>query len=109
MTTPLAVFPLIKQHLPDICRCLANLPPSEFWIHESKIAEFLKLSQGPEHGPSDVLTCILSCMKKGFGGNERKGTRVATGFNAVDLTNEGNVFGVCYQEWGVRRNSRGAL
>jgi len=65
------------------------------------VAEFLKLPRGPEHGPSDVLTCILGCLKKGFGGNKKQKTQVFTGHAAVDLFAENNSFGIFCQTFGA--------
>ena len=42
-------------------------------------------------------------MKKGFCGNARKGTRVSTGVDAVDLQDQhNNTTRVCYQTWGAK-------
>ena len=68
------------------------------------MAEYLQLPQGPEHGPSDVLSAILFCLRKGFGGSTKDkttglNTKVLTGFVMVDLR-EVNEFGVFYQVFG---------
>ena len=99
-------FPLLVERLPQYCQQLISLPPSEFWIHESKLAELLKLPRGPEHGPNEVLTKILACMKRGFGGNKREKNTVLTGFDAVDLAVSSNKYGIYYQPWGGWKHSK---
>ena len=69
-----------------------------------QLAEYLKLPQGPEHGPSEVLTTVLACMKRGWGGNKREKTVVSTLMDAVDLSDEQNALGICYQEWGMKED-----
>ena len=74
------------------------------------MAQYLNLPQGPEHGPCQALSAILACTKNGFGGNKRKKTQVFTGFDGVDLMNQNNNIGICYQQWGKREAfSRGTL
>ena len=98
----LAAFPLIAEDLPQLCQKLVDFPPCNFWIHETKLAQHLNLPQGPEHGPCQALSAILACMRNGFGGNKRKRTQVFTGFDGVDLMNQNNNLGICYQQWGKR-------
>ena len=52
------------------------------------------------HVMNMIMTVILSIsfMEKIFGGNRRKKNLVATVRDAVDLQNEKNGTGVCYQE-----------
>lgn len=69
-------------------------------IHESKLAEYLKLPRGPKHGPSEVLTAILKAFRDGYAGNQREGVRVMTGFDAVDLSATKNILGITYQQFG---------
>ena len=108
MPRPKSAFPLIGNNLPRYCKQLSEIPPCEFWIHESKVAEYLKLPRGPDHGQSEVLTKILGCLEKGHGGNKKKNTYVATGSDKVDLSAEKNRFGVNYQQKGrVERFARG--
>ena len=79
-------------------------------LHETKLAQYLNLPHGPEHGPYQALTAILACMKNGSGGNKRKKTQVFTGFDRVDLMNQNNNIGICYRKWGKREVfSRGTL
>ena len=50
-----------------------------------------------------MLSCVLSGIKKGFCGSERKGTKVSTGVDAVDLRDQhNNATRVCYQTWGAK-------
>ena len=110
MPNPFSAFPLLGDRLPQYCKALVNLPPCEFWIHETKLAELLKLPQGPEHGPSDVLTTILACMKRGNGGNKRAKTIVSTTYDAVDFADSKNKLGIYVQEWGRQESFiRGTL
>lgn len=110
MANSQAAFPLVGGMLPEYCQRLKDLPPCEFWIHEKKLAELLKLPRGHKHGPSEVLTCVIACLKKGFGGSKKARTMVSTSFDMVDLSVEGNSFGVCYQKWGDHEQfDRGTL
>ena len=88
--SPFATFPSIHRDLPQYCQKLVEFPPCNFWIHETKLSQYLKLPQGPEHGPCQALTAILACMKKGFGGDPKKNTEVYTGLEAVDLLDANN-------------------
>ena len=70
------------------------------------MAEYLQLPQGLEHGPSNVLSAILICLRKGFGGSAEDkitgmNTNVLTGFTMVDLS-KANEFGIFYQVFGRR-------
>jgi len=110
MPSPFATLPLMGDNLSRYCKQLSELPPSAFWIHEKKLCEHLQLPKGPKHGPSEVLTTILACMREGGGGNRRKGSWKSTGFDGVDLSEEGNAFGIYYQECGRKEEfSRGYL
>ena len=79
MPSPFATLPLMGDNLSRYCKQLSELPPSAFWIHEKKLCEHLQLPKGPKHGPSEVLTTILACMREGGGGNRRKGNGSAGG------------------------------
>ena len=39
-------------------------------------------------------------MKKGYGGDKKKGTKFATGLYAVNISEEYNSMGIYYQTWG---------
>ena len=80
-----SAFPLLGDNLPTHCGKLANLPTSDYWVHEKKLAEYLQLPCGPQHGPTEVLTALAGALKVGYGGNRRKGTQVMTGFSPIDI------------------------
>ncbi len=94
-----AAYPLIMDKLAEYSRKLIEFTPCDYWIHESVVANHIGLPRGDEHG-SEALTALLACMKKGYGGNERKNTKRSTGVNAVDLSDENNISRVSYQPWG---------
>ena len=85
-----SVLPLIGGKLSQIYQKLVAIPDYNFWIHEKQITPHLCLSQGPNHGPSDVLSVVIACLKKGYGGNKRKKTFVATGVPVMDLNDASN-------------------
>ena len=67
--------------------------------------EYIQLSQGTEHRPSNLLSTILSCIKKGYGGSAKDkitgwNTKVATGLDTVANFSEDNEIGVLYQVFG---------
>ena len=74
MPRPTSAFPLIKDRLPEYCKKLTSIPPFAFWIHEVVLADYLGLRQGPSHGKSEALTALLECLRKGYGGDQKKGT-----------------------------------
>ena len=76
------------------------------------MAEYLQLPQGPEHGPADVLTSLLSCIKRGFGGTMKDfktglNTKVLTGLDTVADLAEENGIGVEYEKFGKKAEFRG--
>ena len=85
-TNPFAVLPLIGEDLPKYCKRLAAIPPCAFWVYETKIAQYLNLPQGADHGQCDILTTIIACTKKGYGGDKKKVTKVAMGLDAVNIS-----------------------
>ena len=84
------LFPLIGAKLPDFCPMLVNIPDCNFWIHEKQLAAYLCLPQGPKHRPSDAVTVIMACLKRGYGGNKRKNTFIATGVPTMGLSDNSN-------------------
>ena len=82
----MAAFPLLGPKLPEYCHKLMTIPDFEYWIHEKKLAAYLSLPSGHKLGPSDAMTALIACMKKGFGGDNRRGTKVATGYSLTDMS-----------------------
>ena len=85
-----SVFPLIGAKLSEFFQKLVAIPDCNFWIHEKQIAAYLRLPQGPNHGPSDVLSVVITCLKKGYGGNRKTKTLIATRVPSMDLSGESN-------------------
>jgi len=101
-TCPFAAYHLIKDDLKGFSKELMEFPPCQSWIHESVVAIFIGLPIGNEHGQSEALTALLECLKNGWGGDKEKGTQVFTERNPVDLQQDKNGSGVCYQTWGKK-------
>ena len=103
-TKPQAAFvPAIGDRLPEYTERLFAIKECPFWIHESRVSDLLGLPRTSEFGQSEVLTCLLLCIKKGYGGDRRAkpmSTRVATGVTGVDLSSQNNGTRVCYQQFG---------
>ena len=93
-------FNLIGDKLPSIISSLMNLPAQKFWIHETVISRELKLARGPSHGVSDVMTELITCISRGYGGNKKKKTLVMTGINGVDIRNDSNGSRITVQFFG---------
>ena len=53
-------------------------------------------STGVDHGQSDILTTIIACIKKGYRADKKKGTKVVTGLDAVNISEEYNIMGIYY-------------
>jgi hypothetical protein len=51
---------------------LMNLPASPVWINERHIYTAISLPQGQAFGRFHALSCLISVIKKGYGGNKRK-------------------------------------
>ena len=81
----MAAFPLLGSKLPEYCDKLMSVPDFQYWIHEKKLAAYLSLPSGQKHGPADAMTALIACVKKGFGGNDRRNTKVATGHPSIDM------------------------
>lgn len=101
-TNPLAAYYLLEGRLQEFSERLLSIPACPFWVHESVVARLIELPRGTEHGQSEALTALLACLKKGYGGNRKKGTLQATGYNAVDLEVENNEYPICFQKWGEK-------
>eukprot|EP00956_Cyclotella_meneghiniana_P031802 scaffold84988_cov103-Cyclotella_meneghiniana.AAC.1 len=86
--SPSAAYPLIAGDLANYCRMLMEVPDCEYYIHESVIARYLDLPKNAQYGPSESLTALIYCIKKGYGGTQRK--RTPTGCDALDLADENN-------------------
>ena len=67
-TKPQAAFvPAIGDRLPEYTERLFAIKECPFWIHESRVSDLLGLPRTSEFGQSEVLTCLLLCIKKGYG------------------------------------------
>ena len=76
------------------------------------MAEHLQLPHRPEHGRGEVLSAILSSIKKGFGGSKKDkntglNTKVLTGLDTVADLAEENGIGVEYEKFGKKAEFRG--
>ena len=106
--SPSAAYPLIEGGLANYCRMLMGFPDCEYWIHEAVITRYLDLPQNPTFGPSEALTALIYCIKKGYGGTQRK--RTPTECDMRDLADENNGGRVHYQIFGEREEfERGTL
>ena len=103
--TSMAAFPLLGSKLPDYCNKLINVPDFEYWIHEKTSAAYLSLPSGAQHGRADVMTALIACMKKGFGGDKKRKTLVPTGHVSIDMN--GSASRIYYQSHGVREEFGG--
>ena len=88
--------------LEEICRKLRLFPSSVYWIHEKVLCNYLGIPKGRGvHGQADALTCLLACIKQGYGGNQRKQNITNTGLGQeFDLSVQDNGLGICYQACG---------
>ena len=93
-------YPLIKDELGGLCTKLVTILPCRSTIHESVVARFIGLLIGNVHGQSESLTALIACLKKGYGGDIKKGTRMSTRRHPVDLNHRNNYSEVSYQTWG---------
>eukprot|EP00956_Cyclotella_meneghiniana_P021728 scaffold39992_cov37-Cyclotella_meneghiniana.AAC.1 len=106
--SPSAAYPLIAGDLATYCRKLMEVPDCEYYIHESVITRYLDLPKNPQYGPSEALTALIYCIKKGYGGTQRK--RTPTGCAALDLADENNGGRIHYQAFGEKEEfERGTL
>ena len=85
-----SVLSLIGPKLSEYCQKLVAIPDCNFWINEKQIAAYLRLPQGPKHGPSDVLSVVVVRLKKGCGGNNEKSAFFPTGVPVMDLSEDSN-------------------
>eukprot|EP00585_Thalassiosira_rotula_P024904 CAMPEP_0196247260 /NCGR_PEP_ID=MMETSP0913-20130531/37723_1 /TAXON_ID=49265 /ORGANISM="Thalassiosira rotula, Strain GSO102" /LENGTH=219 /DNA_ID=CAMNT_0041532159 /DNA_START=276 /DNA_END=932 /DNA_ORIENTATION=- len=99
-TDPFAGFLLIRSDLNGLCKKLLEFPACNYWVHESVVSRFIGLPTNNQYGQSEALTALIACIKKSYGGNKRKKNQAFTGFNPIELQDENNESGVCFQHWG---------
>ncbi len=64
---------LIEERLPEFCEKLLQFLASIYWVHESVVFNFIGLLKGSGlMGQCDALTSLLSCIKRGMGGEEEQ-------------------------------------
>ena len=102
-----SVLSLIRAKLSDFCQKLVAIPDCNFWIHKNQIVAYLRLPQGRNHRPSNVLSVVIACLKKGYGKNQRKNVVVATGVPAMDLSVTSNR--KCFQFNGRQEDFPGGI
>jgi hypothetical protein len=69
------VFNRLRPRLPDFfISTLMTLPACDVWIHERHIHNTLGLTSSDTHGPYHALSCVISTIQKGYGGNRKKNT-----------------------------------
>ena len=96
-----SAYYLLGVELSEYSQKLMAFPQSPYWIHETVVSNFIGLPTGAgEHGQSEALTSLLDCLKKGFGGNQKKKTYAITGLPAIDLRVQANGTGVFYDQFG---------
>ena len=76
--SPSAAYPLIEGDLANYCRMLMEVLDCEYYIHESVITRYLDLPKNPQYGPSEALTALIYCIKKGYERKEKEHQRDVT-------------------------------
>lgn len=85
--------------MPQLINELMSVPDIPIWIHETALCKMLSMPSGEVYGQNSALTCIISTIKKGKGGNAREGTRIAV--DSCDCSIAGNRNRVSFQETGA--------
>lgn len=70
-----SVFNHLRPKLPDLIATLMSLPPCDVWVHERNIYKVLGVKSHNTHGEYHALSCIITTIKKGKGGNKRSNTQ----------------------------------
>ena len=73
------VFGELRPKLPGYISTLMTLPTSscDAWVHERHIHKILGLTSSKTHGQYHALSCVLTTIKNGKGGNKNKNTYLA--------------------------------
>jgi len=72
------VFGELRSKLPGYISNLMTLPTScHVWVHEHHIHKILGLTSSKTHGQYHALSCVLTTIKNGKGGNKNKNTYLA--------------------------------
>ena len=83
---------------------IKNLPESNIWIHEKALYNVLGITSGDTYGKRDVLTYLLSGMKKGYFIDGNKRDKIKLGYAMSDLSDETqiNEYNMTCQVYGTR-------
>ena len=80
------------------------------WIHEAELCKILGIKSGAVYGQYNALTCVISIIKNGKGGNSKKGTAVTINPSfCCDLTITGDRNRVAFQLGGKEMFGTGSL
>ena len=98
MPNPNLGCPLIQGKLDELCQKIESSPHLPFWIHETVLSNYIGIPGGKSNpGQSKGLTAILASEKRGHG--IQKSTKgEITKLLVVNLTQQNNGTGICYQQ-----------
>lgn len=97
------VYNTLRSDLPQLIETFMNLPLCEVWVPERHLYKILGLKSIGSHGPYHALSCILSTIKKGKGGNSKKNTHIIVDPKYACCTLEpsrSNTHNVAFQQYG---------
>ena len=97
------VFGELRPKLPDLIATFMTSPAFDAWIHERHIHKILRLSPSATHGQYHALSCIITTITTGKGGNSKKNTHLTVDSNYAHCTfdvSPRNVHQVAFQPYG---------
>ena len=80
-----------------------TFPAFDVWIHERHIHKILRLSPSATHGQYHALSCIITTITTGKGGNKQQNTQLTVDSNYAHCTfdvSPRNVHQVAFQPYG---------
>ena len=98
-----SLYNTLRSDLPQLIETFMNLPLCEVWVPERHIYKILGLKPIGSHGPYHALSCIISTIKKGKGGNPKKNTHIIVDPKYACCTlepSQSNRHNVAFQPYG---------
>ena len=97
------VFGELHPKLPNLIATFMTFPAFDVWIHERHIHKILRLSPSATHGQYHALSCIITTITTGKGGNKQQNTQLTVDSNYAHCTfdvSPRNVHQVAFQPYG---------
>ena len=97
------VFAELRPKLPDLIAKFMTFPAFDAWIHERHIHKILRLTSSATHGQYHALSCIITTITNGKGGNKRQKTYLTVDSSYAHCTfdvSPHNMHHVAFQPYG---------